>query len=174
MKKIIESRLIAAICLVLCVAAACTLGVRRSAKALEDDLLEAFRSSPEQYVSVRPALRDVSYAAHGLIDAAESLLGEDAAADLSNLTKAFDRHLDDPFGDFTPNDLLSAAKALYGKLDDADTAKGDAKYYYNQLKSLTQQLARNEAYNDAAKVYNQKAASFPVSLFTAGEARVFD
>ncbi len=174
MKKIIESRLIAVICLVLCVAAACTLGVRRSAKALEDDLLEAFRSSPEQYVTAKTAMQDVSIAAHNFLDAYESLHGDGDSAVLSDLLDRFDKHKDSPFGSTSPNDILNAAKHLYDSLRGEDTAKGDAKYYYNQLKSLTQQLARNEAYNDAAKAYNQKAASFPVSLFTAGEARVFD
>lgn len=174
MKKIIENRAIAAVCLLLCILAALTLGTRRSAKAMESDVLEAFRSSPEQYVTVKSAMQDVSIAAHNLIDAAESLVGENAVADFRNLTAEFDKHKADPFGTVTPGDLGTAAKALYDKLNGADTPKNDAKYYYNQLKSTVQQLARNEAYGDAAKAYNEKIGKFPISLFSLSLAILFD
>ena len=174
MKKIIESRALAAVVLVICIIAALVLCPRRSAKALEDDILEAFRSSPEQYVNVRSAMQDISIAAHNFLNAYESLRGDGDSADLENLLAHFDKHKDGPFGTTPPNDILNAAKHLYDSLRGEDTAKGDAIYYYNQLKSLTQQLARNEHYNDAAKAYNEKIGKFPMWLFSLRPAMLFD
>lgn len=174
MKKIIENRTAAVIALIVCILAALTLGTGRSAKSLENTVSEAFRSSPEQYVTVKTAMQDVSIAAHNFLDAYESLRGDGDSADLENLLAHFDKHKDGPFGTTPPNDILNAAKHLYDSLRGEDTAKGDAKYYYNQLKSLTQQLARNEHYNDAAKAYNEKIGKFPMWLFSLRPAMLFD
>ena len=174
MKKIIESRALAAVVLVICIIAALVLCPRRSAKALEDDILEAFRSSPEQYVNVRSAMQDISIAAHNFLDAVQSLTGDDEVYGFAVLVALFDEDKDDPFGRFTPSDVQKAAMYLYNDLHGADTPKNDAKYYYNQIKSLTQQLARNEAYADAAHAYNEKIDKFPMNLFDLRPAMLFD
>jgi len=175
MNLIAKNRPLAFTLLIVLLAAAILLGPVRSVRSQENKLEKAFASSSEQYESVKPALAEFSRNARCFLDVYRQITGSDDADSraMAELLAVFDAEMTTPFLSVTPAEIGRIAGSLYSRVEDRDTAKDDARFYYRAMDDLIRKLAHNDEYNKAAEDFNKQTADFPAKQIRRGEAVVF-
>lgn len=175
MNLIAKNRPLAIAALVLLLLAAVLVGPVRSVRSQESKLEKAFTSSAELYESVKPALVEFSRNADRFLDVYRQITGsddEDSRA-MANLLATFEAEMNTPFLSVTPAEIGRIAGSLYARVEDRDTEKDDARFYYRAMDDLIRKLAHNDEYNKAAEDFNKQTADFPAKHLRRGEAVVF-
>ncbi len=174
MEILSKNRKLALVCLCVITVLACVFGSMRSANALASKVTDAFSASNEKYVNVKDSLVTFSGYAHSFLNAYERVIGSDQKSrDFAAQLSVYDKEMSSPFLSVAPESLRVLAETMYTLAGDRDTSTSDLKYNYTSMKSLANQLAHNEPYNQAAEAYNKASSGFPASLFRKGEAVVF-
>ena len=168
MKKLMNSRPFAAICLAAVIVLSVLLGGMRSVKRVEKKAYNAYYTDYILYGEASGDMKQMSRYAK-LLYAICSACGC-ADVDYAEAVETFDKSVGEPYLSAELYDsLFHLSSIAYNILQTSEDAteqqKTSAKQYFYEMDSIDKRLSRNNSYNQAAEKYNKAIASFPMSLF---------
>ena len=178
MKKLMKSRLFAAICLAVIILLSVFLGGFRSVKQIEKKAYNAYYTD-NGYGDAGEDMKKMSRYASMLAVICEE--GESVSPNFRSCVDQFDKTVGDPYidGDLYES-LFEEATLSYNLIINNPNAqeqhKLSAKQYYYEIDAIMRRLSNNTGYNELAARYNKALHAFPVSLLlkNAEQMIVFD
>ena len=179
MKKLMNSRPFAALCLAVVIVLSVLLGGFRSVKKVQKKAYEAYYTDFFLYGEASSDMKKMSRYASKLYAVCSACGCADS--EFADVVDKFDKAVGEPYlSEDLYESLFHLSSISYNLLSISDEAteqqKRSAKQYFSEMDATDKRLSRNNSYNQAAENYNKAISGFPANLFmkNAEKMIVFD